>query len=226
MIASIIGLIAVLSMKGLFREGDVAIRPDATVRLGCNAAGTFLTELEDSSVVCTDQEDEASSFLIYDLNGHFVQSSGGINDNVSLSDTVYEGVFTKLVTDNIVGAFAETNFAAVVFFAVVMGVALAQVHFKKEGEERNYFLPFLAELDSCFLTIIHWVIMVTPFAVLSLIASAIGSQEDLIDSFTNVAYLVVACIFGFIMQFLVVHVGLFGFVTRSNPFRYLCCIIP
>jgi len=225
LIASILGLIAVLSMQGLFKQGEVTTRPEATVRLGCNNVdGSFITEMEDGSLMCTATEDDSSSFLIDDLSGHFVASSGGISDNVSLSDTVYEGVFTKLVTDNITLAFAETNFAAVVLFAVIMGVALASVHFKKGGEERNYVLPFLMELDSCFITIIHWIITVTPFAVLSLIASAIGSQTDLVDS--NVAYLVVACIFGFIMQFFFVHIGLFFAVTRQNPIPYLQKIIP
>jgi Na+/H+-dicarboxylate symporter len=62
--------------------------------------------------------------------------------------------------------------------------------------------------------------------VLSLIASAVGSQEDLIDSFANVGYLILACCFGFGMQFLLVHVIIYYLVTRTNPFTYLKCIIP
>jgi hypothetical protein len=50
------------------------------------------------------------------------------------------------------------------------------------------------------------------------IASAVGGQEDLIDSFANVGYLVLASCFGMGMQFLVVHVVIYYLVTKTNPF--------
>jgi len=74
--------------------------------------------------------------------------------------------------------------------------------------------------------IINWIIMLTPFAVLSLIVSAVGSQDDLVNAFANVGYLVAACLLGFALQILIVHWGIFWFVTRWNPFSYLKYIIP
>ena len=101
--------------------------------------------------------------------------------------------YSKLITDNIVGAFTEANFAAVVFFAIVFGCALGTVHLKRqESGEGNFVMPLFMELDKCFLTIINWIIMITPFAVLSLIAAAVGIQDNLPEIFENVAYLVIA----------------------------------
>jgi Na+/H+-dicarboxylate symporter len=226
LIASVFGIISILAFKPLFRTDDFGEAGPATVMLGCNAEGSFITEMTDGSLTCAvDPTAEDATFIIDDLTGSFVRTSGGISDGISLSDTVYDGVFTKLIADNITGAFADANFAAVVLCAIVFGVALSRVIFKK-GEGNSYVMPFLKELDGVLLMIINWIITITPFAVLSLIASAVGSQEDLVDSFANVGYLVLACLFGFGMQFLVVHVIIYYLVTKSNPFTYLKCILP
>jgi Na+/H+-dicarboxylate symporter len=226
LMASIFGIISILAFKPLFRTDAFEDSGPATVMLGCNAEGSFITEMSNGSLTCEmEPMADDATFVIDDLTGSFVRSSGGISDSVSLSDTVYDGVFTKLVTDNITGAFAAGNFAAVVFCSIFVGVALSRVLLKK-GEGNSSVLPFLKEMDSVLLMLVNWIITVTPFAVLSLIASAVGGQEDLIDSFANVGYLVLASCFGMGMQFLVVHVVIYYLVTKSNPFTYLKCILP
>lgn len=62
--------------------------------------------------------------------------------------------------------------------------------------------------------------------MLSLITKAVGGQENLADAFENVGYLVLATIIAMILQVLLVYVGLFAFITKSNPFAYLRCIVP
>jgi solute carrier family 1 (neutral amino acid transporter) protein 5 len=226
LMASLFGIISILAFKPLFRTDAFEEAGPPTVSLGCNAEGSFVTEMTNGSLTCgMNPAAENSTFIIDDLTGSFVRTSGGISDGISLSDTVYDGVFTKIFTDNITGAFVGGNFAAVVFCAIVFGVALSRVMFKK-GEGSSSLMPFLKEIDSVLLMLVNWIINVTPFAVLSLIAAAVGDQEDLVDSFANVGYLVLASCFGMAMQFLVVHVIIFYLVTKTNPFAYLRCIIP
>jgi Na+/H+-dicarboxylate symporter len=55
---------------------------------------------------------------------------------------------------------------------------------------------------------------------------AVGGQSDLGEMFENVGYLVVATVLAMMLQFLVVYVGLFAVVTRTNPFNYLKFIVP
>lgn len=64
------------------------------------------------------------------------------------------------------------------------------------------------------------------FAVLSLIASAIGKQDDLANSFSNVGYLVLATMVAMMLQFLFVHVLFFWLITKTNPFQYLRYMVP
>lgn len=226
LVASFAGIVSILSFKGLFTQGEFDNKQPPTVRLGCIQEGMYLTENNDTSITCSFDESEASEFLIDDISGTFVKESGGIADSISLSDTIYDGVFTKLIADNLTQAFNESNFAAVVFFAIVFGVSLANVILKKEHKGKSEVLGFLMELDQCFITIIHWIIMITPFAVLSLIASAIGGQKDLTDAFANVGYLVLSCCFGFLVHHLIVHHFMFYMVTKWNPLSYLKNIIP
>lgn len=225
-IASILGIISIVSFKGLFEEGEFEEAVPASVKLGCNQDGEFLTENASGAISCAADSGESSEFFITDVSMSFVRASGSVRDDISLSDTVYDGVFTKLVTANIFESFVEANFAAVVFFAIAFGVAISRVFDQGGGPDKSFILPFLKELDGVFLTIINWIIMITPFAVLSLISSAIGKQENLADSFSNVGYLVVATMIAMFFQFLVVHCLLFFIVTRTNPFEYLKHLIP
>lgn len=228
--ASILGIITTLMVKGLYNEDTFDDSGPALVKLGCNEDGSFLTEAADGSVSCVANPDSEadSEFVIKDISSTFMKKSSGPASSISLSDTVYDGVFRKLVTANITESFASANFAAVVFFAIFFGVALSRLLEKqqKKGIEVNYIMMFLKEIDAVLLTIINWVIMLTPFAVLSLIIKAVGGREDLIDAFENVGYLVLATAMAMALQFFLVYVGTFALVTKSNPFTYLRHVVP
>lgn len=60
----------------------------------------------------------------------------------------------------------------------------------------------------------------------SLIVKAVGGQEDLATAFGNVGWLVVATMIAMGLQILLVYIGVFSIVTRSNPFSYLAHIVP
>merc|ERR1712029_732731 len=101
---------------------------------------------------------------------------------VSLSDTIYEGIFEKIVPSNIIDAFATSQFTAVMFFAIVFGAALS----RELGQDGSKLMAILKEMDKVFQRVIRWIIFLTPFAVMSLVASAIGKQSDLGSMFANI----------------------------------------
>merc|ERR1712232_1134996 len=105
--------------------------------------------------------------------------------DVSISDTIYEGIFLAVVPKNIFKAFAEGDFTAIMFFAAVFGVAL----FPQVGREGSKIMGILKEMDKVFTRILTWIISLTPFAVLSLIASGIGEQNDLGLMLSNIGLL-------------------------------------
>lgn len=63
-------------------------------------------------------------------------------------------------------------------------------------------------------------------AVLSLIVKAVGAQEDLVDTFENVGYLVIATMLAMVMHYSLTYVGGYFLLTRTNPFAYLHHILP
>lgn len=116
LIASIIGLISILSFKGLFDEGEFEGENTAYVALGCTAEGSLLTELDDGSLMCMADANATSPFTqfeIKDLTASLQFADGSGFADLSMSDTIYEGVFLKLLTDNIFYAFVDGNFASV-----------------------------------------------------------------------------------------------------------------
>lgn len=230
-IASIVGIFSAMMCKGLFSEGAIEESTPATIRLGCNMEDMFITEGADGSISCAaDAMTGSSEFFIADISGAFTKSSSGPDSSYSMSDTVYNGVFAKLITSNIFGSFVSGNFAAVVVFAMAFGSALSQVYFKRQArtglKAQHISLSFLKEMEEVLMQIIYWIILVTPFAVLSLISAQVGKQDDLVNKFANVAYLVLTIILGLSLQSLIVHFGLWYFVTKSNPLGFLKFLIP
>ncbi|CAB9498456.1 Putative sodium-dependent excitatory amino acid transporter glt [Seminavis robusta] len=229
-LASIIGIISIMVFKGLFKTEDLDNDSLTRVQLGCNEEeGAYLTHGPDGDVFCYAgnlTEGMSSYFSIEDVDGTFVQTSSGPAE-LSFSDTIYDGVFGKLITSNIFQDFVDANFAAVVLFAIAMGAALAKSLYNKgmSGSDST-FVTFLKEIDAVLITLIHWIIMITPFAVFSLICSAVGSQDNLADSFSNVAYLCLAVMSGMFFHVFFVYTGIFYFVTRDNPFSYFKHILP
>lgn len=227
-VASLFGIISVLIFKGLYDTEEFEPESPAVVSLGCNAPGAMVTESPDGTLVCKEAADDASmqDFTITDLSGSFVAQSGGTKDDISLSDTFYQGVFEKLISNNIVGSFVEANFAAVIVFAIAVGVALSKVLDKKSKGERSTVMGLLAEMDGLLQVMIRWIIAVTPFAVFSLISQAVGRQSDLGDQIKNVGFLIVTTIVAVVMHVLTIHYLVFWLVTKRSPWSYLRHIVP
>eukprot|EP00538_Stauroneis_constricta_P000807 CAMPEP_0119572294 /NCGR_PEP_ID=MMETSP1352-20130426/44547_1 /TAXON_ID=265584 /ORGANISM="Stauroneis constricta, Strain CCMP1120" /LENGTH=540 /DNA_ID=CAMNT_0007621979 /DNA_START=208 /DNA_END=1830 /DNA_ORIENTATION=+ len=227
-IASIVGIISIVSFKGLFDQGKFDDDEPSQVSLGCNKENFFVTEQDDGSLMCMEADGDNIEFVIDDITGSFVKKSGGARDDISLSDTIYDGIFTKLITSNIFTSFNTANFAAVVIFAIVFGFALGRVLTERVGGDvsRSTIIMLFKEFDGVLLKLINWVIMLTPFAVFSLIVRAIGNQDDLKQAFENVGYLVVATIIAMLFHFLIVHVGLLAFFRKKEPFTFLRKLVP
>mmetsp|Transcript_29504 Transcript_29504/g.44679 ORF Transcript_29504/g.44679 Transcript_29504/m.44679 type:complete len:555 (+) Transcript_29504:171-1835(+) len=237
-IASILGVISILCFQGLFDTIDFPEPGPSYVTLGCSSSSSnanaeeglsFMTEDANGDITCSTSGTGISQlFVIDDVNNTFVKKDGGVADDISMSDTFYNGIFTKLVPSNIFVAFVEGNFAAVVFFAVFFGISLGRVLFTKKNikMDASTIVLLFKEIDEVLITLINWIIILTPFAVLSLIVKAIGSQENLGEAFGNVGYLMAATIIAMLFHFFIVDVGLLYFFTKRNPFTYLRCLLP
>jgi len=201
------------------------------VMLGCNEEGSFLAEGENGTLSCTTNATaEAMDFELKDIGLAFVRN-GVAYEEVSISDQLYNGVFNKLFPSNITQAFADGNFASVILFAIVFGSAMGHILMKRAAKNAGDMMNLtvesaFSEMNDILLTLINWVIELTPYAVLSMVVKAVGSQDDMVGAFGNVGYLMAAILLGFMAHFFIVDIVLHGFVIGRNPLGFLRQIIP
>jgi Na+/H+-dicarboxylate symporter len=227
LMAAIWGCLTTLAFMGLFQAVPFEEPPPPSVVFECSEEGSYLGETPEGNVVCSTNftmDDPSVNFIIYDISKTFVTASGPTSD-LSLSDSIYQGIFQKTVPDNIIKAFAENNFAAVIFFGILFGVALYRV-FCDAKETQSLLMGVFNEANNVFTLIIVWVIVLTPIAVCSLVASAIGQQSDLRQMFSNIAYFIASSLSAMALQMVIVYAGLYAIMTRRNPFWYISKMIP
>lgn len=92
--------------------------------------------------------------------------------------------------------------------------------------DRIMTIQLLEELLEVFMLFVLWIIKCTPFAIISLIAAAIGAQTDIGEVMKQLGYLVAAVVIGQVTQFLIVYCGLYFAFIRKNPLRYYSGMIP
>jgi len=223
--ASVFGAISTIIWSRFYTSEDLPVVGPPLIQLGCNAVGSFLVESLDGSVSCTSNilSSENADFVINDLSGTFATTASATSTTLSLSETFYQGVFYKVISSNIVESFATGDLLAVVFFACIFGVALGNMAMK---QKRTTLLSVVEECDMVLIQMILWVILLTPFAVFSLIAGRLAKDENLANSLANVGFLFAATLTGMVMHSIAVHFVLFSVLTKNNPFTFLSHLIP
>mmetsp|Transcript_58887 Transcript_58887/g.65876 ORF Transcript_58887/g.65876 Transcript_58887/m.65876 type:complete len:615 (+) Transcript_58887:43-1887(+) len=239
LIAGILAVIFSVMFKGLYlaQDDDEAVTP-AYITLGCASsmdgetqqANSYLREYPNGTLACSADYESQNDVLwtIQDVNGTFVQNSAGAEvADLSLSDTIYSGVFETLIPANIFAEFVDSNFTAVIVFAIAMGVAAAQVLDRQQLHSSDMtFMALLVELDQMLTVIINWILLLTPFAVLSLVTAALGGESDLGALFKNMGLLIACILLCYLTHFLLTYCGGYYVLTRRNPFTYMSHLGP
>ena len=95
------------------------------IMLGCTTDGgegitSYLTELDDGSVSCVSgaEPSESTTFRVDDINGYFALSAKAQGPTqLTISESLRDGLFNQLVPNNFVAAFADANFLGVIVLA-------------------------------------------------------------------------------------------------------------
>jgi len=96
---------------------------------------SWLTEQEDGSVVCAagDGTGDATLFRMDDVNGYYQQSIDSEQPiKLSLSESIYQGLFLQLVDTNMIGMFANANFLGIIILGAGFGIALNKLSKKSK----------------------------------------------------------------------------------------------
>ena len=86
-----------------------------------------------------------------------------------VGESLWPGILTKIVPRNIIDQFAEGNMLAVIFTALLFGLALLYL---PNAPPKNSFIQLMSAVSSISVLIIKWIMKTAPYAVAALIAIA------------------------------------------------------
>ena len=110
----------------LFKDGTVEENEPSYVSFGCVNSGfmndtasssSFLMQNLDGTVGCSSNitNEHDILFTIHDVNNTLVtKSSGSSLQEISLSDSLYKGIFQSMIPENIFQEFYNANFGALI----------------------------------------------------------------------------------------------------------------
>lgn len=113
----------------------------------------------------------------------------------------------------------DQRILAVIFFALLLGAALAA-----GGDDTLVALRFFQGVDRAMVQIVHWIMLLAPIGVFSLMAKAVATMG--IDYLMALAKYCVTVVLGLSLHFGVLSVLVVGVVARISPGRFLKGMAP
>lgn len=122
-------------------------------------------------------------------------------------------ILLNIIPDNPVNALASGNMLSIIFFAILIGVAILMVG-KKSQAVADFFNSFVEVIFK----ITHWVMELAPFGVFALITWVTAVKG--IETFSSVLVLALALYLGCLVHILLVYGGLIKLVLKLPLVRF------
>ena len=135
-----------------------------------------------------------------------LDAAAGYTAPGSMSEIVMN-LLTSIIA-NPVDALAKANYIGILFWAVIIGIAL-----KRSGATTKKTLEDLANGMS---EVVRWVIACAPFGILGLVFDAVSSSG--LEIFTTYGELIIILVVSMLLVALVVNPIIVGIALRCNPF--------
>ena len=119
-------------------------------------------------------------------------------------------IITGIVPSNVFGSLARGDILPLVFFAIMLGLAIITLG----GDRANILAGFFAAARDAVFVIVDWVMRTAPYGVFALVASIVGSQgTQVLLALMRLLILLWLCYLGWL---LVVQSALVKFVLKMN----------
>ena len=146
-------------------------------------------------------------------------SSGTIGAYQGLTKS-FDEVILGLFPSNLVGDLSANNVVSIIITGVAIAIAYIAVA-KEKGEEKiGVFKKFIESVKEILYKILSFVIDLTPFAVLSLIAGSASKIFSNKDAIIQLLLLVVAIYVVCAIHTYGYHALILKFVAKVNPFKF------
>ncbi|TMW57613.1 hypothetical protein Poli38472_003538 [Pythium oligandrum] len=187
----------------------------------CDKPGYFLSHVNDTvqcvfdeSFNSTAEFSKSSVFVVTDINKSF-STTGSSYVERTLSEAIQGQLYT-MVPDNITAAFVNATLLSIVMFSIPFGVAVALL-----PRDMTIVGNFFREINQVFMTLINWVILCMPIAIISLLASAVAQQADLGVLVSDVGVYVGCVLLCLFFHAYVVYPALLRLFVKGNPYTWL-----
>jgi Na+/H+-dicarboxylate symporter len=125
----------------------------------------------------------------------------------------------RIVPDNPIRAMAETDSLQIIFFALCLGVALGVM-----GKKARVVVEIAEVLMDAMIVIVHWILKLLPFAVLALMARAVGQAG--ISLILQLAKYMLTVVLGLAIHGYVVLLAALWIFARIQPWRFVKGVAP
>jgi hypothetical protein len=126
-------------------------------------------------------------------------------------------VILDMVPQNPVSDMANAKIIPVIFFAVLISIAII-VEGTKNADTVKPFKDFINSFAKIMLTITKMIIELTPYGVFGLMVPVAAKYG--LGSLLPLAKLIIAMYLGCIIHILLVHGSMIAFIAKVNPFKF------
>ncbi len=127
---------------------------------------------------------------------------------------VWGNILRQVIPDNVLGAAVEMNPLPVITFGILFGLALGFL-----GEKAKAAIDFFEAFFQAIMTLVGWVLWLTPIGVFLLVAWTIAALGG--EAVSAVGKYMIVVIAGlFLHGFLVLPLALF-LLGKTNPYRFM-----
>lgn len=141
-------------------------------------------------------------------------------EGLDAADKSIRDTLIHIIPDNIIGAMAEGQMLAIIFFAIIFGFFITQV-------EDKYALPVKGFFEGVFeimMKLTMFIIRFSPIGIFGLVATTIAAQASdangLLDILGRLGIYFLCVLAGLIIHGAVTLPLLVAFIGKSNPFKH------
>jgi Na+/H+-dicarboxylate symporter len=136
-------------------------------------------------------------------------------DPSKLSNVSFGGLLTSFFSGNFFNALTQGNIVQIVVFTLLVAVASLKV----KAIHRDFLVGFSESIQEVMMVIIHWIVMIAPIGVFSLIASIVAKTETKI--FYGLGPLFIAIALAVFIHTLIILPCIGYFVGGFNPYKFI-----
>lgn len=148
-----------------------------------------------------------------------------IVDGVKVSKVPpFTQVITDLFSENIFQSTAKGQVIPVVFFAIIVGMAVVAINEKRGKDSLSYFKGFIDDLHDIVYKLIAVIISFLPYSIIFLMADTMGTSDP--KALLPLLWIIVLTFVGCIFHLAVTDSILLKFVGHMSPLKFYRDVLP